>query len=106
MDWAGAIRLLDLCFDLALGTAKRNRRAAQDLLSTRPDVERATAVLADGARPVRSVAAEWLGRIGHPDALPALAAEVERERNEAVCDAVPAALAATAAHRPPEDGDG
>ena len=78
-------RLSELSYNFALGTAKRDQRAAQEALSTHPDaVRRATEALSDGNGTVRSVAAEWLGRLGDRDAVPALASAFAHERNEAV----------------------
>ena len=86
-------RLLELCYGLALGATKRDRRAAQDLLSTHPDaVRRASAALADGKGAVRSVAAEWLGRIGDRAAVPALTSAAARERGDSVRGAMLRAL--------------
>jgi hypothetical protein len=78
-------RLVELCYDLALGAGKSDQRAAQDHLRTHRDaVPRATAALADGNGTIRAVAAEWLGRLRDRAAVPALAAALKTERNETV----------------------
>ncbi len=88
-------RLVELCYDLALGSAKSDQRAAQDYLTSHPDaVRRATAALESGNGTIRTEAAGWLGRIGDPDAVPALATAFGREKNETVQGALLDALVA------------
>lgn len=88
-------RLVELCYELALGPTKGDQRAAQDYLSTHPDaVRRASAALAHGNGTVRAVAAEWLGRLGDRSAVPDLAAAFTTERNETVQGTVLEALVA------------
>ena len=88
-------RLRELSYDLALGSAKSDQRAAQDFLTSHPDaVRRASAALSDGNGTIRATAAEWLGRIGDRRAVPALAGAFGKEKNETVQGALLDALVA------------
>ncbi|HWY25016.1 MAG TPA: DUF4132 domain-containing protein, partial [Nevskia sp.] len=75
--------LVDALYNLAFGSAKTERRPAQDALDNLPGKEaRIIAALADGRAEVRTVAAQWLGRLRHAPALPALEAAVLKEKND------------------------
>lgn len=70
-------------FDLALGPGKNDRLAAQEALANHPGKEvRIINALADGKAEVRTVAAQWLARLRHADAIPALEAAVAREKQD------------------------
>ncbi|MBB6566898.1 DUF4132 domain-containing protein [Kribbella sandramycini] len=69
--------------ELALGSRKAARRQAQDLLARNEGVEDLPiAALADGKAEVRAIAAQWLQRLRHEPAIPALEAAVAKERHD------------------------
>ena len=75
--------LVNGLFDLALGTGKQDRPLAQIALAKQPNKEaRIIAALGDGKGEVRTVAAQWLQRLGHAAAVPALEAAVAKEKND------------------------
>ena len=85
----------NLLFALALGTRKTARRPAQDLLQKVPRFEeRVVAALSDGKGETRTVAAQWLGRLGHTPAVPALETAVAKERQDVAKGAMLDALEA------------
>ena len=87
--------LVDALFALALGTAKADRQAAQDALAALPGKEpRIAAALADGKAEVRTVAAQWLGRLKAAGALGALEAAVAKEKHDVAKGALLDALQA------------
>jgi hypothetical protein len=76
-------RLVNVIFDLALGTAKTERPAAQEALANLPGKElRIINALADGKADVRAIAAQWLGRLGHTPAQAALEQAVNKEKHD------------------------
>ncbi|WP_139977949.1 DUF4132 domain-containing protein [Nocardioides litoris] len=78
-------RLTEHLYATALGRSKTLRGPAQEALAGDPArTARATAALADGKSEVRSVAAQWLGRLGDPTALPALQGAWRREKHDVV----------------------
>src|SRR5690606_12140754 len=85
--------VVDTLYELALGTRKKDREAAQKLLRQHHDrTRRASIALTDRKRDVRIVAADWLSRIKDPAAVPALEHALARERNEAAKAAILGAL--------------
>ncbi|MEV8376216.1 DUF4132 domain-containing protein [Kribbella sp. NPDC056861] len=75
--------VVDVLVGVALGSRKATRRPAQDALTKVPGIgERAAAGLKDGKADVRTVAAQWLARLGDPAAVPALEAAVRREKQD------------------------
>ncbi|BDU20049.1 DUF4132 domain-containing protein [Dyella sp. GSA-30] len=75
--------VVNALFDLALGIAKSERLAAQEALGNLPGKEaRIIGALADGKSEVREVAAQWLGRLRHAPAIPALEQAVEKEKHD------------------------
>jgi hypothetical protein len=73
--------VVNALFDLALGIAKSERLAAQEALGNLPGKEaRIIGALADGKSEIRAVAAQWLGRLRHSPAIPALEQAVEKEK--------------------------
>lgn len=72
-------------YDLALGSAKSERREAQDALENFPGKEtRIIAALANGKAETRTVAAQWIMRLNYIDALPQLEKAVASEKNDVV----------------------
>lgn len=70
-------------FGLALGTAKSDRRAAQDALFKYPEKEtRIISALADGKSDTRAIAAQWLARLREASAIPALEVAVAKEKQD------------------------
>lgn len=77
---AAAINAL---FTLALGSGKTDRGPAQEALQHHPAKgERIVAALADGKAETRAVAANWLARLRHVPAVPALENAVAREKHD------------------------
>lgn len=75
--------VINALFDLALGTAKSDRLAAQDALAGHIGKEaRIINALADGKSETRAVAAHWLGRLRHAPAVPALEQAVLKEKHD------------------------
>ena len=71
--------------EIALGSAKTNRIAAQQLLERQPNgLAIACQGLSNPAAEVRSSAASWLARIGDPAAIPYLQTALKTEKREAV----------------------
>lgn len=85
----------DALYGAALGTRKTERRPAQDALAKVPGVEaRIIAALSDGKGEVRAQAAQWLGRLRHEPAIPALEAAVAKEKQDVAMGAMLDALQA------------
>jgi hypothetical protein len=81
--------------EVALGTAKTYRRAAQDALDRLPGREdRLIGALAERKAETRAIAAEWLGRLGYAKAIPALEAALRKESSDACIGALMSALEA------------
>ncbi|MFU8925841.1 DUF4132 domain-containing protein [Acinetobacter puyangensis] len=79
--------------ELALGENKRLRFDAQELLQTVPNIhERALEALQNGKQEIRITAIEWLARLQHADAIPALYALLKKEKKEIVIAAILTAL--------------
>lgn len=88
-------RLIPVLLELALGASKTNRSEAQRLLETLPDIaERAIEALGSSKQEIRTLAAEWLQRLGRPEAVPALKAALAKEKRETVRAALLTALEA------------
>ena len=74
---------IGILFDLALGTGKTERAAAQRALANHAGKEsRIAAALAHSKAEVRTVAARWLQELGWRGAIPELEAAVAREKND------------------------
>jgi hypothetical protein len=87
--------LADVLFDLALGSAKTQRAAAQQALARLPGKEtRLVAALDDGKSETRAIAAQWLGRLRCAAAIPALEQAVTKEKNDVAKGAMLDALQA------------
>lgn len=87
--------VVDALFAIALGTRKTQRRGAQDALAGVPGVEaRIMTALSDGKGEVRALAAQWLGRLRHAPAVPALEAAVAKEKQDVAMGAMLDALQA------------
>lgn len=72
-----------LVWDIALGEAKTERKAAQEALKRLPDkAQKIIVSLKDGRQSVRSAAAEWLGTIGDTSAIEPLKEAFKKEKNE------------------------
>ncbi|TCM61808.1 HEAT repeat protein [Acinetobacter calcoaceticus] len=79
--------------EYALGENKRLRYDAQQALHTLPDIQqRAIEALGSGKQEIRITAIEWLARLQHPDAVPALNALLKTEKKEIVRAALLTAL--------------
>ena len=77
---AAAINAL---FDLALGAGKTDRLPAQEALQNHVGKEaRIIEALSDGKGDVRALAAQWLGRLRHVAAVPALEKAVLKEKHD------------------------
>lgn len=75
--------LCNSLFELALGSGKSDRRAAQDALFNFPDkVARIISALTDGKSETRAIAAQWLSRLGETAAIPALETAVLKEKQD------------------------
>lgn len=78
-------RFIPVLLELALGSSKTNRAEAQQLLETLPDIgDRAVEALASSKQEIRTLAAEWLQRLGYREAIPALKATLAKEKRETV----------------------
>ena len=87
--------VVNAMYDLALGTGKSDRLPAQAALHQLPGKEaRIIAALADGKAEVRAVAAQWLMRLRHAPAIPALERAVMKEKHDAAKGALLDALQA------------
>ena len=74
------VRFIPVLLELALGSSKTNRAEAQQLLETLPDIgDRAVEALASSKQEIRTLAAEWLQRLGYREAIPALKATLAKE---------------------------
>ncbi len=75
--------LVNSLFELALGSAKGDRALAQEALKNLEGKEaRITSALESGKAEVRTVAAQWLGRLRHAPAVPALEQAVRKEKHD------------------------
>lgn len=87
--------LVEKLFELALGPGKGDRRSAQDALDNLPGKEaRIVLALADGKADTRAVAAQWLQRLGHVEAVAALEAAMAKEKHDVAKGALLDALEA------------
>ena len=78
-------RFIPVLLELALGGSKTHRLDAQRLLETLPDIaDRAVEALASSKQEIRTLAAEWLQRLGQPGTVPALQAALAKEKRETV----------------------
>jgi hypothetical protein len=85
----------DALFATALGSRKTERRPAQDALAKVPGIEtRIISALSDGRSEVRALAAQWLARLRHEPAIPALEAAVGKEKQDVAVGAMLDALQA------------
>ena len=85
--------LVGKLWDLALGTVKVDRLRAQKAVEKLPDLqERLATALASGNYQTRSVAAEWLGRLGDKQAVAVLDAAARKEKQDAALDEILTAL--------------
>ncbi|MBX3670208.1 MAG: DUF4132 domain-containing protein [Rhodocyclaceae bacterium] len=76
-------QLVNALFGLALSGGKSDRSAAQEALARHPGKEaRILAALADGRAETRATAAQWLARLRHAAAVPALAGAVVQEKHD------------------------
>lgn len=88
-------RLVNPLFELALGPAKGDRALAQEALKNQPDKEaRIAAALDSGKAEVRALASQWLARLRHAGAVPALERAVRSEKNDVAKGALLDALQA------------
>lgn len=75
--------VVNALFDLALAGGRTERALAQAALHASPDKEaRIVNALGDGKSEVRTVAAQWLQRLKHADAIPALEKAVAKEKHD------------------------
>jgi len=82
-------------FQLALGSAKTDRQAAQDTLEAYPGKEgRILGALGDGKGATRAAAADWLGRLRYRPAVGALKQALAKEKQEVARRAMREALQA------------
>jgi len=87
--------VVDTLYALALGSRKADRRPAQDALARVPGIEeRVVTALASGKVEVRTVAAQWLQRLGYARAVTALEAAVAKEKHDVAKGALLDALQA------------
>jgi HEAT repeat protein len=87
------MRYISRLLELALGDAKTDRAEAQGLLSRLPGIGlRITEALGSAKQESRSIAAEWLARLGDKDALPAIRERLKVEKKETVRAALLSAL--------------
>lgn len=85
-------------WEIALGSAKTDRIAAQRCLAKVPgSVARVMEALRDGTQDVRCLAAEWLAEIRHTEAIPAIEAALRKEKQDAARAAFMDALEALGA---------
>ena len=79
--------------ELALGSNKRLRFEAQELLQTLPNIhQRAIEALDNGKQDIRVTAVDWLARLGKPEAIKPLYALLKKEKKEIVIAAILTAL--------------
>lgn len=77
------VAVVNALFGLALGSGKTDRLPAQEALQHMVGKEvRITQALADGKAETRAVAAQWLARLRHVPAIPALEQAVAKEKND------------------------
>lgn len=75
--------IIDTLFELALGSAKTERAAAQQALADYAGRDaRIIAALASGKGEVRTAAGQWLAQLGHQGALEALERALGKEKND------------------------
>lgn len=75
--------LVEKLFELALGPGKSERREAQDALANQPGKEaRILLALESGKAELRTIAAQWLQRLGLTTAVPALETAIAKEKND------------------------
>jgi hypothetical protein len=75
--------VINALFTLALGPGKTDRAPAQEALQRHPGKEqRIIEALADGKAETRAVAANWLARLRHGPAVPALEKAVAKEKHD------------------------
>lgn len=87
--------LVNVLFDLALGTSKTERGPAQTALANLPGKEqRIINALADGKGEVRTLAAQWLMRLKHVPAQVAIEKALAKEKNDVAKGAMLDALEA------------
>lgn len=85
--------LVQALFATALGTTKTDRLGAQEALANHVGKEaRIISALADGKSETRIVAAEWLGRLCHLPAIPALERALAKEKHDVAKSAMLTAL--------------
>lgn len=88
-------QVVNALFDLALGSAKAERPAAQQALASHPGKEaRIIAALSDGRAEIRTAAAQWLGSLRHDPAIGPLDAAVASEKHDVAKGAMLDALQA------------
>ncbi|HND22142.1 MAG TPA: HEAT repeat domain-containing protein, partial [Acidobacteriota bacterium] len=76
--------LLPVLWETALGTSKLERPLAQQCLESQPrTLEKLLAALEDKNLATRQAAAEWLGRLNHPEAIEPLKSLLRKEKSEA-----------------------
>jgi len=76
-------RVINALYAVALGQGRSERRHAQEALAALPDKEaRIVSALADGKSEVRTIAAQWLGRLKYMPAIPALEKAVSTEKHD------------------------
>ena len=86
-------KLVPLLWDLALGPGKTERGPAQECLDSIPGKEqKIIAALASRQQDARLPAAEWLAKLKHKPAIPALRAALAKEKSEIVKDELIKAL--------------
>lgn len=75
--------LAAVLWEIALGSAKTDRRLAMEALDHQPgSLPRVIAALGSGAYDMRAAAADWLGRLKAVEAVPALQAALKTEKHE------------------------
>ncbi len=86
-------RFVPLMWELALGDRKTDRPVARRALDKVPGKEaRIAAALSSGQGETRAQAADWLGRLGDPGAVPALRTALKKETRDAARGAMMQAL--------------
>jgi Domain of unknown function (DUF4132) len=76
-------RIVNALYAVAVGQGRSERRHAQDALAALPDKEaRIVSALSDGKSEVRTLAAQWLGRLKHDPAIPALEKALSIEKHD------------------------
>jgi HEAT repeat protein len=86
-------QLVGKLWEISLGTSKADRQKAQPVCEKLPDLfERLTQALGSSNAHTRTVAAEWLGRLGDKRAVAPLAAAAKKEKQDAAIDAMLTAL--------------